>query len=249
MKIYERLSQVYDLGWGQFALQYVSLISQLLDERGVKPARILDLACGTGILAVELANRGHLVHGIDISPEMIKIAKSKSVGLSNLSFDVQDMTQFCVKGEFDLVMCTFDSVNYLLNIDDVRKMLYRVAGALRESGILVFDSNTNQLYANARKEAQERELGGEYFVQKVGYEPTKKEATIIFEFSDGTMEVHKQRPYDLAELEPILACAGLRVVHMFSGFDKEPYSPGSERLICVAEREAKVHLHYSEEEI
>jgi len=237
-KIYERLSLVYDLNWGKFARPHVSLISQLLDERGITRARILDLACGTGTLAVELANCGHLVRGIDISPQMIEIAKSKSMGLSNLSFEVQDMAQFCVKGKFDLVTCTFDSINYLRNTDGVKAMFCRITTALHRSGLFVFDSNTDRLYANRHKGTHERELGGESFVQKLSYDPMKKEATTVFEFSDGTIEIHKQRPYHLAELGPLLTDAGLYIVHTFSGFDKRPYNSESERLICVAERKA-----------
>ncbi len=237
MEIYERLSQVYDLDWGKFSEQYVSLINQLLDKRGIAQARILDLACGTGTLAVELANRGHYVYGIDISPQMIEIAQSKSMGLSNVSFEVQDMTLFAVEDKFDLATCTFDSLNYLLDTDGVKAMFYRITNVLHKSGLFVFDSNTDRLYTNRHKGTHKRELGGESFVQKCSYDSIKKEATTVFEFSDGTIEVHKQRPYNLVELEPLLADAGLRVVDTFAGFDKRPYNSESERLICIAEKE------------
>ena len=237
MEIYERLSQVYDLDWGEFSKQYVGLINQLLDERGIAQAKILDLACGTGTLAVKLANRGHYVYGIDISPQMIEIAQSKSMGSSNVSFEVQDMTFFAVEDRFDLATCTFDSINYLLDIDGVKAMFYRLATALHKSGLFVFDSNTDRLYVNRHKGTHKRELGGESFVQKCSYDSIKKEATTVFEFSDGTIEVHKQRPYNLVELEPLLADAGLRVVDTFASFDKRPYNSESERLICIAEKE------------
>lgn len=237
MKIYERLSQVYDLDWGKFAEQYISLINQLLDERGITQARILDLACGTGTLAINFANRGHFVHGLDISPQMIEVAKSKSIGLANISFEVQDMTHFQIEEKFDIVTCTFDSINYLPDINSAKAMFYRVATALHEPGLFIFDSNTDRLYTNRHKGMHKRELGGKSFVQKLNYDPIRKEATTVFEFSNGDIEVHKQRPYDLAELEPFLTDAGLRIFHMFSGFDKEPYNLESERLICVAEKE------------
>jgi len=237
MEIYERLSQVYDLDWGEFSKQYVSLINQLLDGRGIAQARILDLACGTGTLAVELANRGHYVYGIDISPQMIEKAKSKSIVSSNVSFEVQDMTFFAVEDKFDLATCTFDSINYLLDPNGVKAMFYRLVTALHKSGLFVFDSNTDPLYTNRHKGTHKHDLGGESFVQKCSYDSIKKEATTVFEFSDGTIEVHKQRPYNLVELEPLLADAGLRVVDTFAGFDKRPYNSESERLICIAEKE------------
>jgi SAM-dependent methyltransferase len=238
-KIYERLSQVYDLDWGGFALQYVPLIHELLSERGVAQARILDLACGTGQLALELANAGHFVHGIDASAQMIEIATAKSAGLTNVHFEVQDMVDFRVTGKFDLVTCTFDSINYLLAIDDVKAMLRRVAAAVRDSGLFVFDSNTHQLYAARHSGTYERELGGQAFAQKLSYDPLRREATVVFDFDDGTTEVHRQRPYGLDQLTAPLGEADLRVIHAFAWFDKRPFAADSERLICVAEKEPR----------
>ena len=94
MTIYSRLSQIYDLGWGDFSTNYAGLIHELLHDHHIIQARILDLACGTGILAIELARKGHIVKGIDISPEMIRLANSKSTGLPNVFFEVADITDF-----------------------------------------------------------------------------------------------------------------------------------------------------------
>ena len=74
IKPYERLSKVYDFGWADFSKQYIVLINELFSEHGITQATILDIACGTGTLAIELAQSGHVVRGIDSSPEMIRIA-------------------------------------------------------------------------------------------------------------------------------------------------------------------------------
>jgi SAM-dependent methyltransferase len=234
MKIYEHLSQVYDIGWRRFAEQYLSLIDQIVDEYDINQVRILDLACGTGILAVFLASRGHIVHGIDISSDMVALAKSKSVKMPNVSFEVQDMTRFIVRDEFDLITCTFDSLNYVSNIDDVEAMFIRVARSLKKSGLFVFDSNTDQHYINAGNGSQKRELNGQSFVQEWSYDPVKKEATTAFQFPDGSIEIHRQRPYDLSELSPILTESGLHVIQTWSWFDRSPYSDQSARLFCIA---------------
>ncbi|MDH4158616.1 MAG: class I SAM-dependent methyltransferase, partial [candidate division Zixibacteria bacterium] len=236
LHIYGRLSQVYDLGWGGFASKYVGLIEKLLTEQGLTRARILDLACGTGNLAVALACRGHIVHGLDLSPEMIDAARSRAGDLPGVSFEVQDMATFRLAGIFDLVTCTYDSVNYLTDVMQVERLLRRVGESLAEPGWFAFDSNTASLYANRHKGIHRRELGGQVLVQKCSYDQAKKEAITIFEFADGEKEIHRQRPYDLAELEPLLARSGLRVVGAYSWFDERPYRPGSERLICVAEK-------------
>jgi SAM-dependent methyltransferase len=236
MRIYERLSQVYDVGWGRFAEQYLSLIDQLLADYHIKRASILDVACGTGILAISLASRGHIVHGIDISSDMVALAKSKSLNVPNVSFEVQDMTRFVVQDEFDLITCTFDSLNYVLNIADVEAMFIRVAVSLKKSGLFVFDSNTSRHYINVGNGSQKRELGDQSFVHKWSYDTIKKEAVTTFEFADGSKEIHRQRPYDLAELSPVMTESGLHAVETWSWFDRSPYNARSARLFCVAEK-------------
>jgi SAM-dependent methyltransferase len=238
MRIYERLSQVYDIGWCRFAEEYVNLVRQLLDEYGITQARILDLACGTGILAISLASQGHIVRGIDISPAMVALAKSKSVGITNVSFEVQDMTEFVVPGKFDLITCTFDSLNYILNGDGVRAMFSRVARSLTKSGLFVFDSNTSQHYMNVGNGSRKTELGGHSFVHTWSYNSMKREAITEFEFADGSREIHRQRPYDLSQLDPILTDVGLSAVQTWSGFDRSPYDAQSPRLFCVAQKNA-----------
>jgi SAM-dependent methyltransferase len=227
---------VYDFGWGDFSIKYVDFINDLLYDYNLARARILDLACGTGILAIELAQRGHFVKGIDVSPEMIQRAKSKSSRLPNVSFDVADMTQFEINDTFDLVICTFDSINYIMRAVDLRKMFARVAASLDQKRFFIFDSNTRQLYRNHHQERQERELGGQSFVQECTYDPRRNEAAIRFIFSDGTEEVHKQRPYNLKELEPLLSAAQFEILNVFSWFDRRPYSSKTEKLFCVAQK-------------
>ena len=238
MKIYERLSQVYDLDWGRFAEQYLSLVDRILDECGVNQARILDLACGTGILALSLGRQGHIVRGIDMSRDMIAVAKSKAVDVANVSFEVGDMTRFVVRDEYDLITCTFDSLNYVLNIDDVEAMFVRVAASLKRWGRFVFDSNTRQLYISIGEGSEKKQLGGQSFVQKWGYDPVRNEATTAFEFADGSKEIHRQRPYDLSDVGPVLIRAGLRAVETWSRFDRSPYDTRSPRLFCVAKKDS-----------
>lgn len=236
MRIYQRLSRVYDLDWGKFSERYVSLIGQLLNQRGIAVARILDLACGTGTLALELAKQGHSVVGIDSSPEMIEKAKSKLRRKHDAFFDVQEMSRFSVDGTFDLVTCTFDSINYLLNPKELKGAIGLISGVMKETGLFVFDSDTHRHYLNHHDGEYHHQLGGESFVQRCIYDPEELIARTIFEFPDGAVEVHVQRPYDLPELEPMLAEQGLRVIHAYAHFDKTPFDRSSERLICVAER-------------
>lgn len=217
-------------------MQYVGWINRLLAERGIVQGRILDLACGTGALAVELAHYGHIVHGIDISAAMIEKARMKSARFPNTSFDIQDMSRFNVEGKFDLIACTFDSINYIRRLSQVRKMLFCVTSALNETGLFIFDSNTRKLYQSHSNETTKLEFEGQDLIQHCIYDAVRNEAITTFSFPDGTYEIHRQRPYDYDELSPLLISAGLHIIYLFSWFDKISYSPGTEKLFCVAEK-------------
>ncbi len=133
---YEELSQIYDKGWGFFGESYFRLVKELFRESFLKHRRILDVACGTGILALKLAQKGFSVVGIDSSPQMIALAQAKVKPGLSLSFKVQDMKELNIKDSFDLIFCTFDSINYLLSKSDISYFLARVNSALKSSGFL-----------------------------------------------------------------------------------------------------------------
>ncbi len=233
---YERLSKVYDGGWSDFSIQYGALLDELLRERDKGSAKVLDLGCGTGTLARDLAGRGHRVHGIDSSPEMIALARAKCQGSPGVSFEVQDMGRFKVAGKFDLVTCVFDAINYLLDTGEVREMFRRITAVLLRGGFVVFDCNTRSLYRGYAGETREQVVDGHAFIQQCTYDPVRNEATTVFSFWDGTCEIHRQRPYELEELEPVLRQSGLSIAQLFSWFDRSPFSAKTEKLFCVAEK-------------
>lgn len=236
---YEALSRVYDAGWGDFSIQYVPLITDRLAERAIHPARILDLACGTGILAHALARYGHTVRGIDISPEMIRLAEQRVTGPVDLSFRVDDMLEYEPEGKYDVIACTFDSINYVRKLADIRKLFKTVAGALRERGLFLFDTNTVSMYTRHNEPDERRVINGEVFIHQCRYNARQNLAITTFSFQDGAFEVHYQRPYSFDELAPYLDKAGLRVIERFSWFSRLPYAEGSPKVFVITEKEGK----------
>ena len=115
-------------------------------------------------------------------------------------------------------------------------MLFCVASALDETGLFIFDSNTKKLYQSHSNETTKLELGDQDFIQHCRYDSVRNEAITTFSFSDGTYEIHRQRPYYCDELSPLLISAGLHIVHLFSWFDMIPYSSETAKLFCVAEK-------------
>ena len=102
-------------------------------------AKILDLACGSGTLAISLANDGYNVSGLDLSKEIIAVAKEKMItNHVQIDFGIKDMTNFAYDEPFDVITCYFDSVNFLTK-DEVQLMMNSVYNNLKEGGYFIFD--------------------------------------------------------------------------------------------------------------
>ena len=126
---YDEIMEVieYD-GWVDLTKKYLTPTS-----------KVLDLACGSGTLAISLANNGYNVRGLDLSPEIIGVAKEKAImNHAEVKFDVKDMTNFSYEEKFDVITCYFDSVNFL-NKDEVVKMMNCVYDNLVDGGYFIFD--------------------------------------------------------------------------------------------------------------
>jgi ubiquinone/menaquinone biosynthesis C-methylase UbiE len=240
LQIYERLSAVYDLDWGNWSHQYVDLVKEHLRQAVLTNTKIIDVACGTGSLALELVKLGHSVLGLDISPNMIEVAKSKAADLTAVNFQVADMRNFSVGEMFDCALCTFDALNYLKDIYEVQEAFESVTRVLNPGGFFIFDFITEELFLHRARGTYKRKLGGIPFVQKLQYYPKRRVATTNFEFPNGIKEHHIQVPYDLKEIEDALNRSGFNLYQALSGFGKEPYNEQSERFICFAKKRADV---------
>ena len=101
---------------------------------------ILDVACGTGTLAILLKLKGYDVEGLDLSDSIIEIAKEKSkINHLSIPFYVADMTNFKLEKTYDMVTCFFDSFNFLKNIQLVNSTLVNIYTHLKPGGYLIFD--------------------------------------------------------------------------------------------------------------
>ena len=108
-----------------------------------KPELVLDLACGTGNLTVELDKRGYDMTGADLSADMLSAAASKkSAAGKNILWLNQDMRSFELYGTVDAVICCFDSLNYILCEEDIKKCFGLVYNYLNPGGLFIFDVNS-----------------------------------------------------------------------------------------------------------
>ncbi len=181
--MYENIAKFYDrLGWSSFPLKLWVQMKVYFKQVNFNPTIHLDIACGTGALSIKMASEGIHSGGLDYSSEMIKIARNnaKSVNL-DIKFYCTDMRNFELDKKYDLITCTYDSINHLLSIDEWKQAFSSVKLHLNDSGIFVFDLNTQKALKerwnsiNVNKDNQEN-----YLIQRGTYYEDKGIATATF---------------------------------------------------------------------
>ena len=103
----------------------------------------MDLACGTGSVALLLAQMGMDVIGVDMSAEMLCEASQKAQELENPPFFIcQQLQQLRLPRGVDLAVCALDSLDYITDPADCREAIRRIYRVLNPGGCFIFDVNT-----------------------------------------------------------------------------------------------------------
>jgi SAM-dependent methyltransferase len=101
---------------------------------------VLELACGTGSILAHLRDDYEVV-GVDLSPQMLGIAREKLPGVELLQ---GDMTDVRLGRRFDAVLCIYDAINHLLEFDDWKRTFDTALAHLEPEGVFVFDMNSEE---------------------------------------------------------------------------------------------------------
>lgn len=216
---------------------------------------ILDLGCGTGTLTQLLAAQGYDMIGIDNAQEMLQIAieKRDSAGLDIL-YLLQDMRTFELYGTVGAVISVCDSVNYLLEEEEIVQTFRLVNNYLFPQGLFIFDFNTVYKYAQVIGDAtiaenreecsfiwdnyyHEEEQINEYDLTVFVKEPADMEQAdhaLYRRFQ----ETHYQRGYELEQMKDCLRRAGMVFVEAVDADTHEAVNDVSERIYVVARKGA-----------
>ena len=246
MEAYTGFAQVYDTfmdnvpydEWGEY------LVS-LLKKYGVEDGLVLDMGCGTGAMTRYLDAHGYDMTGIDVSEEMLTIAKEKSS--PDILYLLQDMREFELYGTMRAAVSICDSMNYILEEDDLLQVFSLVNNYLDPEGLFVFDFNTEYKYREILGEqtiAEDREECS--FIWDNYYDEDERineyELTLFVRDEEQPQlyrkyqEEHFQRAYTLEQIRHMLTEAGLEYVTAYDDYTKESPHDRSER-ICVVARE------------
>ena len=231
--MYQQFAEVYDEFMQEVPYsQWADYIEKIWKEQGQSPELVLDLACGTGSLSIELAQRGYDMIGVDQSQDMLGQAREKADEAGTpILFLEQDMQEFELYGTVDSIICTCDSLNYLLEAEDVRKVFRLADNYLNPGGLFIFDVNTEYKFRQILGERTIAETyeDAAYIWQNYYYEDEKineYQVTFFQKQEEGELysreeETHYERAYDQAELTGWLEEAGLRVVGVYDAFTME----------------------------
>jgi SAM-dependent methyltransferase len=163
---YDDLAPHYDEFTAAYAHDaWVHAIERRATELGLTGRRALDLACGTGKSTLPLLALGYSALGCDISEGMVREARRKLPEDPD-AFLVADMRDLPRIGEFDLVLCLDDAVNYLVSDEELEATFAGVAGVLAADGVFAFDVNSLSTYRQSFARSIVRERDGLFYAWK-----------------------------------------------------------------------------------
>lgn len=139
-EFYDKLTS--NISYNELAAYY----HKLIEKFGGKKDILLDLACGTGNISIEMAKLGYDVMGVDISEEMLNMAMDKPH--ENIVFLCQDMCQLDMYGTVDATICVLDSINHLDSRKSVQRCFNNVSFFSNKGALFLFDMNTINKHRN-----------------------------------------------------------------------------------------------------
>ncbi|GAB4430649.1 MAG: class I SAM-dependent methyltransferase [Chloroflexi bacterium OHK40] len=249
--IYDHYAPLYDSsGQLRFALLTHLYLHDLLARHPAPGRRAVDLACGTGTLALQLAEEGWEVTGLDSSAPMLAQARERAASSQageRLRFVLADMRwpgEALPAAAFDLATCTYDSLNYMLTEEDLAACFVAAATALAPGGLYVADMNTRHFLEFDWGTCAINEQPGYVQIERSHFDPSNATSTMLLTgfVGDDTSgytrfdELHIERAYPPETVDALLAAAGLRVEARYDSFTTSPPGPQTQRIFWVARK-------------
>ena len=219
--------------------------SALLLSCGFESGTVLDLACGTGSLTVELAKHGYDMIGVDASGDMLCRAQNKAFesGVSPM-FLCQRMQELDLYGTVDAAVCSLDSINHLTDEEDVRRTFERLRLFVAPGGVFIFDVNTVYKHKNVLGDnAFVYEYPDVFCVWQNSFNGQDNTVDIELDFFEKSGETYKrrsenfsERAYEIDFLKSLLDTAGFDTEFVFDDMSRKPLKEDSQRAVIAARR-------------
>ena len=222
----------------------VEFYKQILAQEGLHPRTAVDQACGTGSVALLLAQEGLQVTGVDMSEEMLMVAWEKAQGLENPPLFVhQKLQQLRLPRGVDLAVCALDSLDYILDPADCAEAIRRVYRALNPGGIFIFDVNTPEKLRAMDGQVFLDEDDDVYCVWRGEFDETSNICSYgldLFQRSGQhwlrSFEEHQEYAYTREQLTQFLKQAGFSAIRVYGDRELREPVPGEQRIYFKARK-------------
>ena len=219
---------------------YAAYLIALFEKHAAYPKTVLDLACGSGSLSVELQKLGIDPIGVDASEGMLARAAEK---LPNALLLCQDMRDLDLYGTVDGAVCTLDSLNHLSGTSDISQVFRRVRLFVEPGGLFIFDMNTPYKHREVLADrAFVTEEDGVVCTWRTRYIPRGQRVDMLLDFfaeePDGRYERYQdtvsERAYSLGTVKRLLTETGWDTVAVYEAMTTNEPAPDCERWVFVA---------------
>ncbi|HKL79484.1 MAG TPA: class I SAM-dependent methyltransferase [Mobilitalea sp.] len=238
-------ARVYDILMDHIPYEdWAVYIGKLLNKSNINSGIVLELGCGTGIMTRRLAKKGFDMIGIDTSEEMLSIARElKGAGNDDILYLCQDMREFELYGTVSAVICVCDSMNYMLEEEDLLKVFRLVNNYLDPGGLLIFDMDTPYAFEEVMGDttfAMNREEGS--FIWENTFYPEEMinevNLTLFIPQEEGLFqkveETHVRKAYTIEKIKQLIEKAGMEWVAVYDELSEEEPQADSERVYILA---------------
>ena len=246
MSIYAAMAQHYDNFTEDVPYAaWACYLRDLFEKFGASPKLVLDLACGTGSLTIEMARLGYEMIGVDMSEHMLSEAMQKTYEMPNRPlFLRQRMETLDLYGTVDAVVCGLDSINYLTAPSALDAAFSRVSLFLEDNGLFIFDVNTEKKFRTIDMQAYVRESEDCFCAWQAEYDETTHLMEYYLDFfvqrTDDDYrrysEHHTERMYSVEELQTALERNHMQLEAVFGELSTEKPTADSDRIFVVARR-------------
>ena len=217
----------------------VNFIQQVLKNKGL----VLDLCCGTCRHSIILSRRGWKMIGLDISKNLLAIAKkSMKKERTEILLVRADMRHFPFRNQvFEDIICMFTSFGYLPSESEDIKSFKEIRRTLGENGKFLLDLANRSYVIRIFREKEWAEYGPFYMLEKRSMEMEKSRLisqwTIINKDTNEVRSLqHNVRLYKLGKMKQMLKKAGLKFERVYGGYDGKRFSSECSRMIMLTER-------------
>ena len=222
----------------------VEFYFDILAREGLKPKTAVDLACGTGSVALLLAEKGMHVTAVDLSAEMLTVAAQKAQEMDNPPvFVCQPLQELKLPRGVDLAVCALDSLDYVTDPADCAESIRRVYKVLNPGGIFIFDVNTpeklqamdGQVFLDEDEDVYcvwRGEFDEETNICSYGMDLFQRRGSLW----ERSFEEHREYAYSAEQLTGYLKSAGFTHIRVYADRRFENPAPGEQRIYIKARK-------------